>query len=354
MSAVKRFAACEHKAFSNELRLFSIDTTVPASSEDARLAFESSCSGTATPAIDTSETVIFFDWDDTLFPTTEIFDHWGFQSQEGSALDVEEPELDAQQKQMLKNWKESLQRLLKAAMELSGHCAIVTNAQPAWVESCLRRFAPDLLPLFSEPGGPEVVYARQVLKDLRRKKKVRDQDSLNPVKYPNSYEDEEERNRLQCSEMATAKYEAMQQELNQFFGGRPGSLCRNIISFGDMEYEHEAVQELGMRNPSHDQEIRIKSLLLPEAPMVSELALRLDLLRLLLPVCVRVDTDVNVDLKDLRSESALQKLSKALKLPALCNVDFPVHAWGIGPKPAQSQVSDGLVNVAAALQMSRL
>eukprot|EP00931_Biecheleriopsis_adriatica_P010285 TRINITY_DN111372_c0_g1_i1.p1 TRINITY_DN111372_c0_g1~~TRINITY_DN111372_c0_g1_i1.p1 ORF type:complete len:363 (-),score=89.25 TRINITY_DN111372_c0_g1_i1:30-1088(-) len=352
MLSVKRRVGPGHKPL--ERSLVSLDTSVESTTGGSAsfLTFEeSSCSVAATPVLDVFETLIFLDWDDTLFPSTDIFDNWGQPAKPSEHV----PELDTEKLEMLQAWQEAFHRLLTAVSELSGHCAIVTNARRGWVEECMERFAPDLCQLLSQPGGPQVVYAQDVLQKRRSKKKVRDfKESLYPVKHSDVYKDVLDCQRENYMELVAAKYEAMKREFEAFFGSRAGCRKRTIISLGDMEYEHDAVQELGMHSLLGDEELRIKSLLLPEAPQVSELTLRLDLLRLLLPALIRMDQDLSADLKELRLEKRpFEKLAETLHLPALRDIDFPAHAWGVGPRPSRAEVADGLVELAVSLQSSR-
>ena len=245
-SSVSRRPSCPSKAFNLQSRGASLDTTAAGSVQWSSYSSSSaSCAGHASPVLDTSSTLIYLDWDDTLFPSTEIFDRWGLPHQWDSEG------LTAKQEQLLHAWGESLQRFLKACMEYSGSCVIVTNAQSRWVENCLRRFAPELVSLFQSPGGPTVLYAKEVLRALRLRKKVRHQDdSVIPAKHLDAYWDEEDTQRFKFVEMSAAKFHAMKQEFLDFFSGREGHSRRNIINFGDMEYEHEAVKELGCACPN--------------------------------------------------------------------------------------------------------
>jgi hypothetical protein len=48
-----------------------------------------------------SQTLIFLDWDDTLFPTAEIVDNWGFASRSTTWADVV---LSDEQEHVLDKW----------------------------------------------------------------------------------------------------------------------------------------------------------------------------------------------------------------------------------------------------------
>ena len=112
------------------------------------------------------------------------------------------------------------------------------------------------------------MYAKEVLRALRLRKKVRHQDdSVIPAKHVDAYWDDEDTQRFKFVEMSASKFHAMKLEFLEFFSGREGHSRRNIINFGDMEYEHEAVRELGMRMSELQPEPHVKSFLLPEVQL---------------------------------------------------------------------------------------
>jgi len=344
------------KSFGGAHRAASISTAASGGDLEGALCDDcdvSSCADPATPFRDTAQTLIFLDWDDTLFPTTQIFSRWGMpsdpiNSQEKDSLP---PILSAEQVEMLEAFQDSLRRFLRAARHRAS-VVIVTNAKLGWVEECLQRFVPDLLPLFSEVGAPKVVYAREFLAIQRRKKRLPTEDMCtNPVRHSNVYSDNAEEWQIKMQrELSLAKYEAMRFESDLFFKGQI-TTCRNIISMGDMEYEHEAVQELGMTMVlPEDEELRVKSLLLPEDPSLTELSIRLDLIRLLLPACIHAQHDFFLNLKVESNETAMQALSQALQLPALSELNIPAHAWGFGKEPSEREVAESLMELAAALR----
>lgn len=259
VTEVPRRPGCSSKSFKNVSRGPSLETTAAGSSAQHSLA--SSCAGNASPVLDISSTLIFVDWDDTLFPSTEIFDRWGLQLR-GDKLD----KLDAEQRKLLMTWQKSLQRFLKAISEFSGHCAIVTNAELMWVEDCLQRFAPEVLQLLRESGGVTILHAKDVLRSLRSRKRIWQHDEIAlPARHLDVYR-EDDIQHFKYVEMTAAKYQAMRLEYNRVFGNREGMSRCNLVNFGDMEYEHEAVLELGMRlcELPNLQEPHIKSFLLPE------------------------------------------------------------------------------------------
>ncbi|CAE8600173.1 unnamed protein product, partial [Polarella glacialis] len=126
----------------------------------------------------------------------------------------------------------------------------------------------------------------------------------------------------------------------------------NIISVGDMLYEHNAVFELArlrrVERGSREQ-LRVKSLLLPDAPLISELTLHMCFSKLMLPVYVRFDGDLDLNLQD--SADPLLLISQALNLPEVMETRFPRHAWGIGKAPAcQKELGNALLHLEAVVQ----
>jgi len=101
------------------------------------------------------QALLFLDWDDTLFPSTEVFDRWGVPSKPELWADVEfSPEQDA----ALAVWRSALYEHLCTAACLSERVVIVTNSRSPWVSDCAAHFAPNILPLLEKM---RVVYARE-------------------------------------------------------------------------------------------------------------------------------------------------------------------------------------------------
>ena len=262
VTQVSRHANCLKKSFKNVSRGPSLETTETTTAGSCASAVSNASPACSTECSSSGKILIFLDWDDTLFPSTEIFDCWGLELVEPSV----ENALTEEQGFLLKIWEKSLQRFMKAVAEF-GHCAIVTNAQTMWVEDCLRRFAPELLrSLSGQTNGPTILHAKDVLRSFRSRKKIWQHDEIAiPARYVDVYRDENIEH-FKFVEMTAAKYQAMKLEFTRLFGKGPVSGC-NIINFGDMEYEHEAVIELGMRLGEFGEEPTfVKSFLLPEVP----------------------------------------------------------------------------------------
>jgi len=93
------------------------------------------------------ETLIIFDWDDTLFPTTWIMDQ-GFVEDADTKLGLLSS-LSSGDRALLDAVTERARRSLQMANSI-GHVAIVTNAEQGWVEYSCAKFMPSLLETLTE------------------------------------------------------------------------------------------------------------------------------------------------------------------------------------------------------------
>lgn len=256
---------------------------------------------------DPSQTLIFLDWDDTLFPTTEIFDRWNLSHKESS----ESRTLSSEQQKMLESWRESLHSYLVAALSLSDSCVIVTNSQRPWVEDCIDRFAPNLKPLFARPDGPRVVYAREVFaKDEKYKRKL---GTGVPALFASPGVATPEEQSDLCYSWKVA---AMRQEAEAFYSKHEGQTWKNILSFGDMHYEYYAAQEVCFqrRGPAREN-LRTKTKRSPIEPSISAMALGLAYGAYTLPLLVHYNGDVELDLNE--ASDRMAEIAKVLDMPEL-------------------------------------
>merc|ERR1719352_443896 len=98
------------------------------------------------------ETLIIFDWDDTLFPTSWLMDKKGFREDADNKLGL--LSLSPSDRDLLEAVAERARRSLQMANSI-GHVVIVTNAEQGWVELSCAKFMPSLqetladVPIFS-------------------------------------------------------------------------------------------------------------------------------------------------------------------------------------------------------------
>jgi len=272
-----------------------------------------------------SQTLFFLDWDDTLFPTTQLFDTWGFSSQYGTWDTLE---LSAEQDRLLILWSAALKVYLQTAKSLSERYVIVTNALRPWVSECIKRFAPSLQHLFEREDGPQVVYAREALSTTRG-------GPGSPRGNPSRYTDQEVLAEEMDDLLKKAKFAAMQVEANRFYSQYKGQTWKNIISVGDAKYEHDAAQDLAFRRRTPARErLRVKTIVTPENPSLTDLIYRLRLGTLLLPAYVHFDGDLDIDMNN---SASLTAVADALCMPELKRFNRP---WPIMEEDEEAFTAD--------------
>jgi len=311
------------------------------SSENSNSSFCSSFARYAQP----EQTLLFFDWDDTLFPTTEFFarmklPYKGFE---------DERKVGMQLRTDMQSWRNALYMYLQEASRLSSQCVIVTNSRRPWVTDCIDAYVPEVKQFFGE-GGIKIAYAMEHVKTTKTfKSQCMD---LRPVLHrqvsmpmtPEEHQDEQ----------TMAKYRAMKQATEAFYSSYLGQSWKNIISIGDMPFERDAVHEVCFkRNPIRKECLRTKAIILPTAPSLTEITLRLRFSRVMLPAYVHFDGDFDLDLSC--ADDPLQAIADALHMPQLAAVPFSRHAWGRVPlQQKDREVSEALADLAYTVHESVL
>mmetsp|Transcript_36915 Transcript_36915/g.73030 ORF Transcript_36915/g.73030 Transcript_36915/m.73030 type:complete len:347 (-) Transcript_36915:104-1144(-) len=302
-----------------------IDSTVGA--EIGQMVRTASSATSSCQFADPTQTLIFFDWDDTLFPTTAIFDEWEVPS----GKELENAILPEVLSKQLVRWCNALLNFLTAACSVSERCVIVTNSRRPWIQQCACRFAPDMLELLESTrgkgstvacgGSVRIAYANEAVSRKRYRR-----DGIRPVMQelaPCELELEEQ--------LMKPKQESMRREAEDFYSRYFGQTWKNIISIGDMPYEHNAVQEVTFQRVAPERErLRTKAMTLPTGPSVEEVTFRLELLARLLPALVHHDGDLSIQLDALQDH--LQVLATVLDIPELADITLPASAWGHEPQ----------------------
>jgi len=288
---------------------------------------------------------MFFDWDDTLFPTTDIFDNIGIAMPDPrKEMDVEA--LPPALEKMLQEWRVALFHHIDRACSLSEHVVVVTNARKPWVTQCLDAFAPALKPLFTRV---RVKYADDSLSkhDARYGRRIRSTGVVQCTH--NNY-----RHHKSCEEIiegcVQGKLAAMHREAKLFYSQSKREPWHNILSMGDAQFERLACQELAWLSPpaAETEPVRIKTILVPASPSITELTLRLRMSTCLMLAHVRFDGDIDCDLD--QDPDPMQHIADTLEIPELGALKFPDHAFGRssnGVPPEQHVQNTAL----AALQM---
>jgi len=265
---------------------------------------------------------LFLDWDDTLFPTTELFDRWGIPTDKRR---WDEICLSDEQQRKLDMWEDAVYQFLCIALSRSERCFIVTNSRRPWVADCVKRFAPRLGSLFDrEDRAPHVIYAREAFEEQQHTIPKAFEAKGTPAKYVEAHMTEEEH-----AERCTAwKYAAMQQEANSFYSQYPNQTWKNILSVGDMEYEHFAVQDLTYKRKGPSRErLRTKSCVLPKDMSISFITVVWQWSKFILPLQVCYDGDFALDASDRKAAQfdRVRESARALNVPELLALDMPVN-----------------------------
>jgi hypothetical protein len=175
------------------------------------------------------ETVIIFDWDDTLLASS-------FLSGKGYRLDTE-MEKCQEMDQQLKELEHSVITVLTLAITY-GDVHVITNAETGWVQLSAQKFIPGVVPLLSKV---KVLSARSTYESMFPE---------SPLKW---------------------KFYAFQEKLSSLFAECKTS--KNIISFGDSHVEREAVRAVTRGLPN----TRTKSVKFAERPSMEQLRRQIEL-----------------------------------------------------------------------------
>jgi len=252
MAAVR--AASQQREFSKEVEDAASDpaSTELCSEEDSA----SDCSSDLDdddepPPFFTADTILLFDWDDTVLPSTWI-------SEQGLRLDTSV--ISEEQQVTLQRLADSAGRTLEAAKRY-GKVLLVTNAEDGWIEMSCQKFLPSL---WQRIEGVKRLSARSTYEQ---------KGVLSPFEW---------------------KYLAFESEIGAFCRERSPEACderrKNIISFGDSAHEREAL----IRVTENLQKCCTKSMKFVERPDVEQLLREHELIS----GCFRyiVNHDGNLDL----------------------------------------------------------
>jgi len=193
------------------------------------------------------ETVIIFDWDDTLLASSYL-------SGRGYKLDsLVEKNSDIEVQ--LRELEQSVINVLSVAMSY-GPVHVVTNAETGWVQLSANKFMPNVVPILSKLS---VVSARSTYEQLFPEA---------PVKWK------------QC---------AFQEKLSALVGEDKE---KNVISFGDSHVEREAVRAVtkGMART------RTKSVKFAERPSMEQLRRQIELVTNCFQYIFHHDADLDLQL----------------------------------------------------------
>lgn len=195
------------------------------------------------------ETVLFFDWDDTVLPSTWV-------QQQGLRLDGA-GNLTWLQREQLRKTADAASETLRLAKQL-GTVILVTNAERGWIELSCQKFLPTLFPSLE---SVRMLSARTAYETAQS----------TPLEW---------------------KLRAFDREIHRVFGAEvlaAPSRRKNVLSFGDSVHEREAVVRATAQWPN----CRSKSLKFVEQPHISQIYQQHELIST--HIARIVDHDGNLD-----------------------------------------------------------
>lgn len=226
------------------------------------------------------QTMIIFDWDDTLCPS-----HY---------IRINRPQLhyfqpcpnDPKHKVPLGQLAETGIKALREASKI-GRVIIITNAQPQWVEISCRNFLPGVWAVIKELNI-DIVYAR--------------------VGFETGDPNSEYNYNMNAPQLWKEK--AMREHVSKFYSQYVRQSWKNIISIGDQICEHNACRIVSENRPYAHKECRIKTVKLLEEPSIEDLVSELQVVTQWLTGLVKHDGSLDLDLNS--EESVIYDIHKLL------------------------------------------
>jgi hypothetical protein len=261
----------------------------------SRLNGNFSGGGRKSNPIDEKRTLIIFDWDDTLFPTTALRDHWKPKCKTWFKTAL--PWRDKMTPQMRKLGQIS-SKVVKLAMAL-GAVVLCTNAQRPWLTHSANLFLSEMKPILTRKDKPlEVFYALETMPELAYDEG--DSDEVMDEKAFYHYTE--------------GKRRVMSQQVEKCF--TDAHLSRNIISLGDGDFEREALREIRTieqnrrRRSGEKVKIMLKTIKMLDDPTVDDLLNELQILHTWLPKVVNYEDNLDISME---SDAEIRKYNEILK-----------------------------------------
>lgn len=262
------------------------------------------------------QTIILFDWDDTLCPS-----NWIRENRPTLSFFKPAP-TDEKFQRPLRELSKHVEAVLKLALKM-GKVVIVTNAMEPWVETSCRNFLPTILPYVLEIP---VIYARSIFDIHNSDPARRHQGAANrsssssrtalPGLYTNSgqnklagYNARLAAQHQQIDEMAPQRWKeiAFEREITDFYSRYAHQSWKNVISIGDSIFERDAVRRVVVNRPSAKKKCRTKTAKLLDEPEIDELIAQVRVIHDALGLMVQYDgnLDIEIDEEDLKLDLSL-------------------------------------------------
>mmetsp|Transcript_1884 Transcript_1884/g.6024 ORF Transcript_1884/g.6024 Transcript_1884/m.6024 type:complete len:238 (+) Transcript_1884:212-925(+) len=219
------------------------EESVPSTEFGSDAASDSDCSS--------EDTILIFDWDNTVLPTTWL---------EGQGLGPSERSAPSEeQRSLLGAMAEHARQTLHIA-KAHGKVVLVTNAEHGWVEMSCKKFLPQLFPSLQ---GVKILSARSTYE-------------RQGVQQPSEW-----------------KYLAFESEIDGFCEMFGSERRKNIISIGDSPHERWALIRVAERIPNS----RAKALKFMERPDLGQLLQEHQIISDCLSDIVRYDGSLDLSIQ---------------------------------------------------------
>lgn len=271
------------------------------------------------------QTLLIFDWDDTLFPTTYVRDDMDLSWRKPMKDQDLSPREKADITKNLDVCAVKVVDLLRSANKL-GKLVLVTLARSPWVFESSKNFFPAVGELIKELNVP-VVYA---------------QDGIHVDYDKQEMSSDEEVEKF----WSGVKGKAIARECRDFYSQYEGQSWKNVISIGDSDFERLGTQsatedymkEIGLEGNcskvvdvnGHMYKVRTKTFKMVDQPTIEELTVEVDMLKTWLPLMVKLDSGFDVNLNNADDPHVLRNIEKVLRGQNSANNELP-------PKGASKQ-----------------
>jgi len=249
------------------------------------------------------QTVIVFDWDDTLFPTTWVRHekqmHWKYPLEQQTRYTIKQREGYRKQ---LDRLAMDVEKLLLLACEL-GHVVIVTLALNPWVTLSSSNFFERVGKLI-KAQNIDIVYAQEAVNNQEKGVSGETNDEI-------------------MAYWTGKKRAAIEKEIRTFYE-KSNSSWKNVLSIGDSDFERRAaiqsMEDYADSSPSkllqskskgdedmmcrsgfvgsHYRRIRMKTVKMFDSPNLDDITTEIAMLYKWLPFIVKKDGGFDVNLED--------------------------------------------------------
>lgn len=297
------------------------------------------------------QTLIIYDWDDTLCPSCWI------QDQAPTLSFFRAPPQDERFRGPLRRLEQVVSKLLTTSMQL-GKVVIVTNAQEPWVETSCRNFLPGLVPLINKIpvryahaayedafGSGDAVglaspVARAAEEELRNQASLElgrgagapgmysppsrsaPKDAVGVIGDEGEEEEPTKTGRSEASgeapvlaapafsltthdssldlEVAPQQWKeaAFREELRNFYTRYENQSWKNVISVGDSVFERNALRHVITSRPSKNRRCRTKTAKMLDEPTIEELIKQVKVVHDGISLIVKYDGNLDIELDE--------------------------------------------------------